>query len=160
MIQQQKLNILEKCCILGKSRKNLVNFGENSAKIWQNLRDFGKKQEKNQQFLTEILRLQIGAKECIVQISARAFKRVFTCKNSVRYSRERADLILIDFSSEQLFNFDRALASLRRTSRSGPCGTSGAPRVAGRSRRAAVLGTDRSCSLLPYFKRRRMRLVS
>ena len=31
MIEQQKLNILEKCCILEKSRKNLVKFGENSA---------------------------------------------------------------------------------------------------------------------------------
>ena len=35
------LNILEKCCIFEKSRKNLVKFGENSAKIqnWQNLRN-------------------------------------------------------------------------------------------------------------------------
>ena len=36
------LNILEKCCILEKSRKKLVKFGETSAKIWQNLRNFGK----------------------------------------------------------------------------------------------------------------------
>ena len=40
------LNILEKCCILEKSRKNLVTFGENSAKFWQILRIFGKKAEK------------------------------------------------------------------------------------------------------------------
>ena len=39
------LNILEKCCILEKSRKNLVTFGENSAKFWQNLRFFGEKTE-------------------------------------------------------------------------------------------------------------------
>jgi len=61
------LNILEKCCILEKSRKILVTFGENSAKFWQHLRIFGKKAEKKkQQFLTKILRLENGAKECIV----------------------------------------------------------------------------------------------
>ena len=53
--------ISEKCCILEKSRKNLVKFGENSAKFWQNLRIFGeKKQQKFQQFLTKILRLESG----------------------------------------------------------------------------------------------------
>ena len=36
---------------------------------------------------------------------------LFTCKIWLRYSRERAYLILINFSSLQLFNFDRALAS-------------------------------------------------
>ena len=36
------------------------------------------------------IRFQNGAKECIVQISARAFQRVFTCKNRRPYSRERA----------------------------------------------------------------------
>ena len=131
--------ISEKCCILEKSRKNLVKFGENSAKFWQVLRIFGKKQQKFQQFLTKILRLESvlfaapfhrsskwlaarcllasrflvfflfgvvlarpffpqfssvdsknGAKECIVQISARAFQRVLTCKIWLRYSRERA----------------------------------------------------------------------
>ena len=50
------LNVLEKCCILEKSRKNLVTFGENSAKFWQNLRIFGKKAEKKQHFLTKFLR--------------------------------------------------------------------------------------------------------
>ena len=38
--------ISEKCCILEKSRKNLVKFGENSAKFWQILRIFGKKTAK------------------------------------------------------------------------------------------------------------------
>ena len=61
-----EFGISEKCCILEKSRKNLVKFGENSAKFWQNLRNFGKKQQKIQQFLTKILRLESGAKECIV----------------------------------------------------------------------------------------------
>ena len=42
----QILNILEKCRILEKSRKKLVKFGENSAKFWQNLRNFGKKNRK------------------------------------------------------------------------------------------------------------------
>ena len=53
----------------GKIRKKMVKFGENSAKfgqIWANLRNFGKKQQKIQRFLTEILRLESGAKECIV----------------------------------------------------------------------------------------------
>ena len=62
-----------------KIQKIQQKFG----KIWQILRNF-------QQFLTKILRLENGAKECIVQISARAFQRVFTCKIWLRYSRERA----------------------------------------------------------------------
>ena len=52
-----------------KIPKKMVKFGENSAKfgqIWENLRNFGKKQQKNQRFLTKILRLESGAKECIV----------------------------------------------------------------------------------------------
>ena len=106
MIQQQKINILEKCCILEKSRKTLVKFGENSAKFWQN---FGKKQQKFQQFLTKFLRLESGAKECIVQISARAFQRVFTCKIWLRYSRERAYLISLILIRPWSFNFHRAL---------------------------------------------------
>ena len=53
-----EFGISEKCCILEKSRKNLVKFGENSAKFWQKLRNFGKKQQKIQQFLTKILRLE------------------------------------------------------------------------------------------------------
>ena len=47
----------------GKIPKKMVKFGENSAKfgkIWANLRDFGKKQKKNQRFLTKILRLERG----------------------------------------------------------------------------------------------------
>ena len=53
----------------GKIPKKMVKFGENSAKfgqIWANLRNFGKKQQKIQRFLTKILRLESGAKECIV----------------------------------------------------------------------------------------------
>ena len=41
-------------------------FSKNQFKIWQNLRNFGKKQQQFQQFLTKILRLASGAKECIV----------------------------------------------------------------------------------------------
>ena len=55
-----EFGISEKCCILEKSRKNLVKFGENSAKFWQKLRNFGKKQQKIQQFLTKKLRLENG----------------------------------------------------------------------------------------------------
>jgi len=47
------LNILEKCCILEKSRKKLVKFGENSAKLSQNLRNFGKKTAKNSAIFNE-----------------------------------------------------------------------------------------------------------
>ena len=36
------------------------------------------------------IRLQNGAKECILQISAKAFQLIFTCKIWLRYSRERA----------------------------------------------------------------------
>ena len=46
---------------------NLVKIRQNSDKInFENLRNFGKKQQKIQQFLTKILRLENGAKECIV----------------------------------------------------------------------------------------------
>ena len=48
----------------------MVKFGENSAKFWQNLRNFGKKQQKIQQFLTKILRLKNGANSKTVQMSA------------------------------------------------------------------------------------------
>ena len=44
------LGFFQNCCILGKSRKKLVKFGENSAKFSQNLRNFLKKQQKIQQF--------------------------------------------------------------------------------------------------------------
>merc|ERR1712078_292453 len=60
------LNILEKCCILEKSRKNWLNLviiQQDSCKICEIL---GKKQQKIQQFLKKILRLENGAKECIV----------------------------------------------------------------------------------------------
>ena len=59
----------QNCCILGKSRKFLVNFGENFSKIQQILAKFAtffKNQQKIQQFLTKKLRLENGAKECIV----------------------------------------------------------------------------------------------
>ena len=38
----------------------------------------------------ERIRFQNGAKECILQISARAFQRIFASKIWLRYSRERA----------------------------------------------------------------------
>ena len=47
------LNILEKCCILEKSRKKLVKFGENSAKFSQNLRNFWEKTAKNSAIFNE-----------------------------------------------------------------------------------------------------------
>ena len=53
----------------GEIPKKMVKFGENSAKfgqIWVNLRNFGKKPATNQRFLMKILRLESGAKECIV----------------------------------------------------------------------------------------------
>ena len=45
-----EFGISEKCCILEKSRKNLVKFGENSATFWQNLRNFGKNSKKFSKF--------------------------------------------------------------------------------------------------------------
>ena len=47
--------------------------------------------------------------ECIVQISARAFQRVFTCKIWLRYSRERAYLISLFLVLPWSFNFHRGL---------------------------------------------------
>ena len=44
------LELLEKCCILEKSRKNLFKFGENSVKFWQNLRNFGKNSKQFSNF--------------------------------------------------------------------------------------------------------------
>ena len=55
---------------LEKSRKNLVKiwrkFSKILAKFGQILRNLRKNQQKFQQFLTKILRLEIGAKECIM----------------------------------------------------------------------------------------------
>ena len=55
---------------LEKSRKFLVKIWRKFSKIlanfWQFLRKFRKNQQKFQQFLTKILRLKNGAKECIV----------------------------------------------------------------------------------------------
>ena len=60
----------KKCCILEKSRKNLANiwpkFSKNSAKFGKICKNLQKKQQNFQQFLTKILRLENGAKECIV----------------------------------------------------------------------------------------------
>ena len=62
------LGFSQNCCIkfLGKSRKILVKFSKNSAKSCQILQRFVKNQKKIQQFLTKKLRLENGAKECIV----------------------------------------------------------------------------------------------
>ena len=61
------------CCILGKSREKLVKFSQiqqkfskTSAKFWQNLQHFVKNQQKIQQFLTQKLRLENGAKFSIM----------------------------------------------------------------------------------------------
>ena len=62
--------LLKKCCLLEKSRKNLANiwpkFSKNSAKFGKICKNLQKKQQNFQQFLTKILRLENGAKECIV----------------------------------------------------------------------------------------------
>ena len=68
------LGFFQYCCILGKSRKKLVKFRKKSAKFWQILQHLFKNQQKYQQFLTREVRLENGAKDCIVQISARAFQ--------------------------------------------------------------------------------------
>ena len=55
------------CCILGKSRKDLVKFSKKSEKFWQILQHFVKNQQKVQQFLTKKLSFhENGAKECIL----------------------------------------------------------------------------------------------
>ena len=61
-----------------KSRKNLVKiwrkFSKILAKFWQNLRNLRKNQQKFQQFLTKILRLESGARQTELQIcSASSF---------------------------------------------------------------------------------------
>ena len=73
MILQLKLNDLaakiksfRKMLHFGKIPKKMVKFGENSAKFGQICEILGKKQQKIQRFLTKILRLERGAKECIV----------------------------------------------------------------------------------------------
>ena len=49
-----------------KKRYNLVKIQQILAKFGQICEILGKKQQKIQRFLTEILRLESGAKECIV----------------------------------------------------------------------------------------------
>ena len=69
--------IFKKCCILEKSRKNLANiwpkFSENSANFGKFCKNVQKKQQNFQQFLTKILRLESGAKECILLRYSRDF---------------------------------------------------------------------------------------
>ena len=67
--------------------QNLAKMQQNSEEILQN---FVKHQQNFQQFLKKKLRLENGAKECILQISTRPFQRVFICKIWLRYSGERA----------------------------------------------------------------------
>ena len=47
-----------------KIPKKMVKFGENSANFGQICEILGGKQQKIQRFLTEILRLESGAKRC------------------------------------------------------------------------------------------------
>ena len=51
---------------------------------------FARNQQKTLTIFNTKLRLKNGAKECIVQISATGFKRIFGCKIWLRYSGERA----------------------------------------------------------------------
>ena len=64
------LGFSQNCCILEKFREKLVKFSKNSAKIQQTLANFAtfckNQQKKIQQFLAKKLRLEKGAKECIV----------------------------------------------------------------------------------------------
>ena len=64
----------------------MVKFGEYSAKfgqIWENLRNYGKKQQKIQRFLTEILRLESGAK-----VDSKAVQRSALCRSRRELSNE------------------------------------------------------------------------
>ena len=45
---------------------NLAKIKQNSDKIFKNFQNFAKNQQKFQQFLTKKLRVENGAKECIV----------------------------------------------------------------------------------------------
>ena len=49
-----------------KFSENLARFSKKFSKILANLQKFFKNQQKFQQFLTKKLRLENGAKECIV----------------------------------------------------------------------------------------------
>ena len=53
------LNILEKCCILEKSRKNLVTFGENSANSGKICKFLGKKQKKETAIFNENFEIRV-----------------------------------------------------------------------------------------------------
>ena len=70
------------------------NFAEKNAKFEflaiELMKFINSIAKKCWRFLTKNMRLENGAKECIVEISTRAFQRVFTCKHRRRYSRERA----------------------------------------------------------------------
>ena len=70
-----------------KIGQNLANNQQNSDKF---CKFHKRKSAKNQYIFNAKLRLENDAKKCIVQISTRAFQRVFTCKIQLRYSRERA----------------------------------------------------------------------
>ena len=74
-----------------KFRSNSAQKSTNSSEISTNLAGFGRKNWQTfQRFSNKILSFENGAKECILQILARAFQRILTCKIWLRYSRERA----------------------------------------------------------------------
>ena len=100
--QLYNLNFLSKIC------QNFAKFGKISKIFF--LPKFDKK-----------MRLQSCAKECIVQISARAFKRIFSCKIWPRYSRERALSNLPDRAIQQCQRRGGGPRAGARGPREGPC---------------------------------------
>ena len=83
----------------------MVKFGENSAKfgqIWENLRNFGEKQQKIQRFLTKILRLESGAKVLFGVVLARPFFPHFSPMDSKAVQRSALCRSRRELSNEYL----------------------------------------------------------
>ena len=100
---------------MAKSRKKNINLSKiqkNDSKICEKFGKLSKKEIVNflqKTSFREWCGFQNGAEECIVKIAARVFRRVFTCKIWLRYSRERAYLISLVLIRLWSFNFSRAL---------------------------------------------------
>ena len=62
----KKLSFAKNNAFWENPEKNWLQFSKNQAKFWQNFQKFAKNQQKFQQFLTKKLRVENGAKECIV----------------------------------------------------------------------------------------------
>ena len=89
----------------------MVKFGENSAKIWQNLRIFGEKTAKISAIFDENFEIRERCKGVHCVDLGESFPTSIYSQKFASIQPRTSSVNLINFSSLQRFNFDRALAS-------------------------------------------------